>query len=98
MIEIDIQALAAEYTEVVQDRAHIRELRAIRAYGACIVAGEKPSLQTVVKFYEALKPLLWDAYRTKLSHLSSHEVLAVERAIAVNVYYTIQSMLAGCIR
>lgn len=98
MLTVNIQELADEYTAVVQEHGKLRAIMAIRAYGACIAANEKPSLPTIEKFYDELKPLLWNAYRTKLSHLSSYEVLAVERAIAVNIYNVIQDMLNGCIR
>lgn len=98
MLTIDIQGLASEYTETVMRDGKIGAIMAIRYYGECLAQKRSVRLDRIERFYDSLKPLLTDAYRTKLSHLSSHEVLAVEQAIAINVYNTIQNMLAGCVR
>ena len=98
MVTQDIQGLAKECAEIVLEDGKIGAIMAIRAYGACLQSPTRPSLRTVEKFYDALKPLLADVYRTKLSHLSSHECLAVEQAVARRIYDVIQDMQAGCIR
>lgn len=98
MNTFEIQELAMVYAETVLRDGKIGAIMAIRRYGACLIAKERPTLRTVESFYEALKPLLKDEYATTMKHLSSHEQIAVEQAIARRVWQSVQDLLNGYVR
>lgn len=97
MDELEIQALAKAYADIVL-AGSLGDIMAVRAYGACLVAGERPSLRTVERFYDAVKDVLADQYRLVIRDLETCDQIALEQAIARCVWRTIQDMLSGCIR
>lgn len=97
MSEQEIQALAEVYADIVF-KEHIGVIMAVRSYGACIVAGEHPSWGTTERFYEAVKGALADEYKTVIHYMHLREQIALERAIAVQVFNVINDMLKGCER
>jgi hypothetical protein len=90
----EINVLSAMYAQQVY-RLKIGAIKAVRAYGACLEANERPSLNTVERFYEVVRPLLADEYTTTLAHLSSYEQRYLEQQIARRVYRYIAEMAAG---
>lgn len=96
MDENEIQALAGVYADVViHDKIGV--IMAVRAYGACIAAGKRPSLQTVERFYEAIKYTLDEQYRTVIHYMDAHDQIALEKAIARRVFDIISDMSNGCV-
>lgn len=97
MDELMIQQLAKEYAGIILD-GKLGDIMAVRAYGACLMANERPSLRTVENFYDAVKVVLAAEYRAVIRDLGTHDQIALEQAIARRVWRVIQDMLSGCIR
>jgi riboflavin synthase alpha subunit len=97
MDELQIQRLASDYADIIMTRK-LGDIMAVRAYGACLTAGEKPSLRTIERFYDVVKDALDTEYRTVIRHMETCDQIELERAIARRVWRVIQDMLNGCIR
>lgn len=97
MDALELQELASQYADIIL-AGSIGNVMAVRAYGACLIANERPSLRTVERFYDVVKDALADQYRTVIRDLGTHDQIELERAIARRVWRVIQDMLNGCIR
>ena len=97
MNDLELQELAKAYADIIL-AGKLSDIIAVRAYGACLVANERPSLRTVENFYEVVKVALADQYRTVIRDLGTHDQIELERAVARRVWRVIQDMFNGCIR